>query len=257
MTATTGVEVHGAIEERFDEVLTDDALVFLAELQRRFNSTRKQLLENRYERQKRFDAGEKPDFLPETRHIRDDDSWRVAPITTADLQDRRVEITGPTDRRMVINALNSGARVFMADFEDANAPTWHNMVDGQLNLIDAVRRQIRFEREDGRVYELNDKTATLLVRPRGWHLEEDHVLVDGAPMSGSIFDFGLYFFHNAKELTARGSGPYYYLPKMESHLEARLWNDVFTRRPGAARRAPRHHQGHRADRDHPRRLRDR
>ncbi len=228
MTAATGVEVRGAIEERFDEVLTDDALAFLAELQRRFNATRKQLLEARYERQKRFDAGEKPDFLPETQHIRDDDSWRVAPITTADLQDRRVEITGPTDRRMVINALNSGARVFMADFEDANAPTWHNMVDGQINLIDAVRRQIRFEREDGRVYELNDKTATLLVRPRGWHLEEDHVLVDGEPMSGSIFDFGLYFFHNAKELMARGSGPYYYLPKMESHLEARLWNDVFT-----------------------------
>ncbi|HEX5369468.1 MAG TPA: malate synthase A [Dehalococcoidia bacterium] len=228
MTATTGVEVRGAIEERFDEVLTDDALAFLAELQRRFNPTRKQLLERRYERQKRFDAGEKPDFLPETRHIRDDDSWRVAPISTADLQDRRVEITGPTDRRMVINALNSGARVFMADFEDANTPTWHNMVDGQVNLIDAVRRQISFQREDGRVYELNEKVATLLVRPRGWHLEEHHVLVDGEPMSGSIFDFGVYFFHNARELIARGSGPYYYLPKMESHLEARLWNDVFT-----------------------------
>jgi malate synthase len=228
MPGDRNYEVKGPIEERFDEILTPDALGFIADLHRRFNATRKELLARRTERQARFDAGEQPDFLPETKHIRDDDSWRVAPITTADLQDRRVEITGPTDRRMVINALNCGARVFMADFEDANTPTWHNMVDGQVNLKDAVRRTIRFEREDGRVYELNDKVATLLVRPRGWHLDERHLVVDGEPVSGSLFDFGLYFFHNAKELIDRGSGPYFYLPKMESHLEARLWNDVFT-----------------------------
>ncbi|HEX5140488.1 MAG TPA: malate synthase A [Dehalococcoidia bacterium] len=228
MPGERNYELKGPADGRFAEVLTPDALGFVADLHRRFNATRKDLLARRAERQKRFDAGEKPDFLPETKHIRDDDSWRVAPITTADLQDRRVEITGPTDRRMVINALNCGARVFMADFEDANTPTWHNMIDGHVNLIDAVRRNIRFEREDGRVYELNEKVATLLVRPRGWHLDERHLVVDGEPVSGSLFDFGLYFFHNAKELIDRGSGPYFYLPKMESHLEARLWNDAFT-----------------------------
>jgi malate synthase len=221
------VEVKGAVEGRFAEIVTPEALDFLAELHRRFDATRKELLAKRAERQARFDAGENPDFLPETSSIREDASWRVAPVPE-DLQDRRVEITGPTDRRMVINALNCGARVFMADFEDANTPTWANMVDGQVNLKDAVRREIRFEREDGRVYELNDQVATLLVRPRGWHLVERHVLVDGEPISGSLFDFGLYFFHNAKELLSRGSGPYYYLAKLESHLEARLWNDVFT-----------------------------
>jgi malate synthase len=221
------VEVKGAVEGRFAEILTPEALDFLAELHRRFDATRKELLAARVERQARFDAGENPDFLPETKDIRDDDSWRVAPVPE-DLQDRRVEITGPTDRRMVINALNSGARVFMADFEDANTPSWENMVEGQVNLKDAIRREIRFEREDGRVYELNDEIATLLVRPRGWHLVERHLEVNGEPISGSLFDFGLYFFHNAKELLARGSGPYYYLAKLESHLEARLWNDVFS-----------------------------
>ncbi len=221
------VEVKGPVEGRFAEIVTPEALEFLAALHRRFDATRKELLEARAARQARFDAGENPDFLPETQSVRDDDSWRVAPAPE-DLQDRRVEITGPTDRRMVINALNCGARVFMADFEDANTPTWDNMVDGHVNLKDAVRREIRFEREDGRVYELNEEIATLLVRPRGWHLVERHIEVDGEPISGSLFDFGLYFFHNAKELLSRGSGPYYYLAKLESYLEARLWNDVFT-----------------------------
>ena len=221
------VEVKGAVEGRFGEILTPEALEFLAALHQRFDSTRRELLAKRAERQARFDAGENPDFLPETQPIRDDPDWRVSPVPE-DLQDRRVEITGPTDRRMVINALNSGARVFMADFEDSNTPTWANMVDGQINLKDAIRREIRFEREDGRVYELNDETATLLVRPRGWHLVERHIEVGGEPISGSLFDFGLYFFHNAKELLSRGSGPYYYLAKLESHLEARLWNDVFS-----------------------------
>ena len=174
----------------------------------------------------RLDAGELPDFLPETREIRESD-WTVAPIPH-DLLDRRVEITGPVDRKMIINALNSGANVFMADFEDANSPTWENCIEGQLNLVDAVRRTISFE-SGAKQYKLNDKTATLLVRPRGWHLVEEHVTVDGEPVSASLFDFALYFFHNAKELIARGTGPYFYLPKMESHLEARLWNDVFVR----------------------------
>jgi malate synthase len=227
MVETARVEVKGPIEGRSAEVLTPEALEFIGELQRRFNPTRQQLLARRVERQVRFDAGDKPDFLPETKSIRDDPSWRVAPVP-ADLQDRRVEITGPTERKMVINALNSGARVFMADFEDANTPSWQNMVEGQVNLIDAVRREIEFHQDDGRVYRLNDKTATLLVRPRGWHLNEKHVLVDGEPMSGSLFDFGLYFFHNVRAQLERGTGPYYYLAKMESHLEARLWNDVFT-----------------------------
>ena len=220
-------EVKGSVDGRFAEILTPEALDFLGELHRRFDSTRRELLTKRTERQARFDAGENPDFLAETQGVREDASWRVAPVPE-DLQDRRVEITGPTDRRMVINALNCGARVFMADFEDANTPTWVNMVDGQVNLNDAIRREIRFEREDGRVYELNDEVATLLVRPRGWHLVERHIEVDGEPISGSLFDFGLYFFHNAKELLSRGSGPYYYLAKLESHVEARLWNDVFT-----------------------------
>jgi malate synthase len=228
MVDTASVEVIGPVEGRFAEVITPEALEFIADLHRRFNPTRVERLAARIERQKRFDAGEKPDFLPETKSIRDDPSWKIAPVTTADLQDRRVEITGPTNRRMVINALNSGAKVFMADFEDANTPTWDNLVDGHVNLIDANNRTITLTTPEGREYKLNDVTATLLVRPRGWHLIEKHVLVDGEPISGSLFDFGLYFFHNAKTLLARGSGPYYYLPKMESHLEARLWNDVFT-----------------------------
>src|SRR6266850_2015842 len=183
-----------------------------------------ELIARRAERQRQFDAGALPDFLPETKKTRQSE-WRVA-AQPADLLDRRVEITGPTDRKMVINALNCGASTFMADFEDANCPTWHNMIDGQVNLRDAVRRNITLQ-QGGKRYQLNEKTAVLIPRPRGWHLDEKHVQVDGEPVSGSLFDFALFFFHNAKELLARGSGPYFYLPKMESHLEARLWNDVF------------------------------
>ena len=193
---------------------------------RTFNERRKELLEARVVRQKRLDAGERPDFLKETKGVRESE-WTVAPLPK-DLLDRRVEITGPVERKMIINALNSGAKVFMADFEDSTTPTWENVIEGQLNLRDAVRRTITFEDEKtGKSYKLIEKPAVLFVRARGWHLEERHVMVDGEPMSGSLFDFGLYAFHNAKELLARGSGPYFYLPKMESHLEARLWNDVF------------------------------
>ena len=172
-----------------------------------------------------MDGGEALDFLPETKHIREGD-WKCAPIP-ADIRDRRVEITGPTDRKMVINALNSGAKIFMADFEDANSPTWTNMIEGQINLRDAIRRTIRFTSPEGKDYKLKEQLAVLFVRPRGWHLVEKHMLVDGEPVSGGLFDFGLYFFHNAKELIARKTGPYFYLPKMESHLEARIWNDAF------------------------------
>ena len=209
-----------------DKVLTPEAIHFVNTLQREFGARREALLAKREERKKRLDAGELPDFLPETREIRESE-WTVAPIPS-DLRDRRVEITGPVDRKMIINALNCGANVFMADFEDANAPTWSNNIDGHINLMDAVRRTITFQ-SGAKEYKLNDKTATLLVRPRGWHLVEKHFEVDGKPASASIFDFALYFFHNAKELVARGSGPYFYLPKMESHLEARLWNDLFVR----------------------------
>ncbi|WP_448575999.1 malate synthase A [Thermomicrobium sp.] len=219
------VRIVGRMTAEFAEILTEPALEFVASLHREFNVRRKQLLERRAERQRAIDAGHFPDFLPETAHIRQSE-WRVAPAPP-DLEDRRVEITGPVDRKMMINALNSGARVFMADFEDALSPTWENVVQGQINLRDAVRRTISFESPDGRVYRLADKTATLVVRPRGWHLVERHVLVDGEPISASLFDFGLYFFHNAQELLARNTGPYFYLPKLESHLEARLWNDVF------------------------------
>ena len=221
----TGVQIIAPITTEYAEVLTPEAIGFVALLARRFEARRQELLRAREQRQARLDAGERYDFLPETAHIREG-AWTVAAIPP-DMQDRRVEITGPVDRKMIINALNSGAKVFMADFEDANSPTWENTVEGQLNLRDAIRRTISFTNPDGRVYKLNDQTALLFVRPRGWHLDEKHVLVDGAPISGSLFDFGLYFFHNARELLARGSGPYFYLPKMESHLEARLWNDVF------------------------------
>jgi malate synthase len=224
--STAGVELRGPAVARSDEVLTHAALEFVARLQREFSSTREKLLQARAERQKRFDAGELPDFLSDTRHIRAAD-WRVAPITTPDLQKRWVELTGPTERKMLINALNSGADVYMADFEDANTPTWQNMLEGQVNLIDALERTISFANPDGRTYRLNEQTATLLVRPRGWHLPEKHVLVDGSPIAGALFDFGLYFFHNARRLLERGSAPYFYLPKLESHREARLWNDVF------------------------------
>src|SRR5436190_573620 len=219
-----GLEVLGRSSTEFASILTPEALAFVEKLHREFESRRQELLAARAARQKEFDGGALPDFLPQTRAIRESE-WQVAP-QPKDLLDRRVEITGPTDRKMVINALNSGASTFMADFEDANCPTWHNMIDGQINLRDAVRRTIGFE-QGGKRYKLNDKTAVLIPRPRGWHLDEKHVQVDGAPVSGSLFDFALFFFHNAKELLARGSGPYFYLPKMESHLEARLWSDVF------------------------------
>jgi malate synthase len=224
--APSGVTISAPIHPQQDRVLTPEALAFIVELQRRFNSRRVELLTARVTRQKRLDAGEKPDFLPATSKIREAE-WTVAPIP-ADLQDRRVEITGPVDRKMIINALNSGAKVFMADFEDSNTPTWSNQIEGQVNLMDAVRRTISYsDPTTGKDYKLNERTAVLLVRPRGWHLEERHLLIDGTPMSGSLFDFGLYFFHNAKQLLSSGSGPYFYLPKMESHLEARLWNDIF------------------------------
>jgi malate synthase len=225
-SSAAGVEVRGPRLPGFDAVLTQPALDFVARLHREFNPTREALLRARGERQARFNTGELPDFLAETRHVREGD-WQVAPVTTPDLQKRWVELTGPTDRKMLINALNSGADVYMADFEDANTPSWQNMVEGQVNLIDAIERTISFENPDGRTYQLNENTATLLVRPRGWHLPEKHVLVDGAPISASLFDFGLYFFHNAGRLIERGSGPYFYLPKLEGHREARLWNDVF------------------------------
>jgi len=214
------------VSSEFAQILTPEALAFLEALEREFGPRRLELLSLREARQARLDAGELPDFLPETAHIRSSD-YQVKPVP-ADLQDRRVEITGPTDRKMVINALNSGARVFMADFEDANSPSWENCVQGQINLRDAIRRTITFQNPDGREYKLNEKVATLLVRPRGWHLPEKHMTLEGNPISGSLFDFGLYFFHNAKELLARGSGPYFYIPKLESHLEARLWNEVFS-----------------------------
>jgi malate synthase len=218
------VEVRGARRPEWDAILSDEAIVFVADLHRRFNPRREELLASREVRKGRIDAGDLPDFLSETKDIREGD-WKVGPIP-ADLTDRRVEITGPVDRKMIINALNCGANVFMADFEDANAPTWFNNIDGQLNLRDAVRRSISFE-AGAKKYALNETTATLVVRPRGWHLLEKHLLVDGDPVSASLFDFGLYFFHNAQEAIRRGTGPYFYLPKMESHLEARLWNDVF------------------------------
>jgi malate synthase len=221
---TQDIRVSGRVTAEFSQILTQDALDFVARLHRQFEPRRQELLARRAARQKEFDAGRLPDFLAETRAIREA-GWRVA-VQPEDLLDRRVEITGPTDRKMVINALNSGASTFMADFEDANCPTWFNMIDGQLNLRDAVRRTISLE-QNGRRYQLNDRTAVVIPRPRGWHLDEKHVRVDGQPVSGAIFDFALFFFHNARELIARGSGPYFYLPKMESHLEARLWNDVF------------------------------
>jgi malate synthase len=223
-----GVALRGPMRPGYEAVLTADALAFVADLVRAFGLRRTELLERRRERQACLDAGGKRDFLPETAAVRAGD-WTVAPLPK-DLLDRRVEITGPTDRKMVINALNSGASVFMADFEDANSPTWDNLVQGQQNLADAVRRTITFVApETGKSYALKDRVAVLFVRPRGWHLEERHLTVDGKPVPGSLFDFGLFFFHNAKEQLARGTGPYFYLPKMESHLEARLWNDVFLR----------------------------
>ncbi|GJN93134.1 hypothetical protein Rhopal_006180-T1 [Rhodotorula paludigena] len=221
-----GVRIVGKVEGRHQEILTPAALEFLAVLHRSFNPTRKQLLHRRQLLQAQFDAGALPDFLKETEHIRNDPTWQ-GPKPMPGLEDRRVEITGPVDAKMVINALNSGSATYMADFEDSNSPTWLNNLDGQVNMYDAARRKLYYKAPNGKEYKLNEKTATLIVRARGWHLDEAHVLVDGQPMSGSMFDFGLYFFHNAKELLARGFGPYFYLPKMEHYLEARLWNDIF------------------------------
>jgi malate synthase len=213
------------VTPQYAEILTPEVLAFVGDLAERFTPRLKELLKARVGRQRRINAGEMPDFLPETKHIREGE-WKVNPIP-ADLQDRRVEITGPVDRKMIINALNSGAKVFMADFEDANTPSWTNNLDGQLNLRDANRRTISFKSPEGKEYKLNSSVATLKVRPRGWHLFEKHVTFNGEPLSGALFDFGLYFFHNAKQLIANGSGPYFYLPKMESHKEAKLWSDIF------------------------------
>ena len=220
-----GIAITGRITDDYAQILTPQAVTFAAKLQRAFGGRRAELLARRTKRQAEIDGGALPDFLAATRAVREGD-WTCA-LIPQDIADRRVEITGPVDRKMVINALNSGASVFMADFEDANTPKWDNNVQGHINLRDAIRRRIDYTSPEGKRYRLNEKTAVLFVRPRGWHLPEKHVLIDGQPISGGIFDFALYFFHNARELLARGSGPYFYLPKLESHLEARLWNDVF------------------------------
>ncbi len=224
-TLANRIEVNGQMQDGFSEILTPEALNFIAKLHVNFNSRRSELLKKREEKQKAIDAGQMPDFLPETQSVREGD-WQAAP-TPADIQDRRTEITGPTDRKMVINALNSGAKVFMTDFEDANSPSFENMIQGQINLRDANLHQVDFTADNGKTYNLKEDHAVLFVRPRGWHLDEKNITVDGEPMSGGIVDFGLYFFHNAKTLLDKGTGPYFYLPKMESHLEARLWNDIF------------------------------
>jgi malate synthase len=224
-TVIAGLEITGPMNPRYAEILSPEACRFLAGLFREFGPRREQLLAKRVERQREIDAGRLPDFLPETAHIRGG-NWRVPP-PPPDLLDRRTEITGPVERKMAINALNSGAQCWMADFEDANSPTWGNVIEGQINMRDAVNRTITYTNPEGKAYALKEKTATIVARPRGWHMEEKHVLLDGRRVSASLFDWGLCFFHNAKNLLARGSGPYFYLPKMESHLEARLWNDVF------------------------------
>jgi malate synthase len=220
-----GMAINAPVSPAFAEILTPEALGLVALLHRRFNGRRAELLARRQERQRELDAGKLPDFLPETAEVREGD-WKIAPFP-AQLDDRRVEITGPVDRKMIINALNSGAKVFMADFEDANTPNWHNQVEGQINLRDALRRQINFTSPEGKAYALIDNPAILFVRPRGWHLNEKHVTVDGEPVSGGIFDFALYLFHNARQAIEVQGGPYFYLPKLESHLEARLWNEIF------------------------------
>jgi malate synthase len=221
------VDIQGPIKPGFERVLTPEALALVATLHRQFDARRRELLARRAKVQEQLDAGWLPDFLPETRGVREAE-WKVGPIPP-DLLDRRVEITGPVDRKMVINALNSGAKMFMADFEDAHSPTWDATIEGQINLQDAIRGTIEYDSPEGKKYRLNPRTATLLVRPRGWHLTERHMAVDGQPVSGSLFDFALYFSHNARALLAKGTGPYFYLPKLESHLEARLWNDVFVK----------------------------
>ncbi|KAL8749073.1 MAG: hypothetical protein Q9184_006947 [Pyrenodesmia sp. 2 TL-2023] len=222
-----GVSILGPLSDQTRNILNKEATAFLALLHRSFNAKRKELLQRRVIRQAELDKGVLPDFLLETKHIRENDAWRGAPPAPG-LVDRRVEITGPTDRKMVVNALNSNVWTYMADFEDSSAPTWDNMVNGQVNLYDAIRKQIDFKQGEKEYKLRSDRILpTLIARARGWHLEEKHFTVDGEPISGSLFDFGLYFFHNAHELVKRGTGPYFYLPKMESHLEARLWNDVF------------------------------
>ena len=227
-TETNTIELHGVSRDAYPQILTPAALEFVTSLQRKFGARRKDLLHDRAARLKRLNAGERPDFLPETRDIRTSE-WTVATLPR-DLLDRRVEITGPVDRKMIINALNSGAKVFMADFEDSTTPSWKNLLDGQVNLRDAIRRTIAYtDPKTGKEYVLGDHPAVLFIRPRGWHMDERHLTLGGEAFSGSLVDFGLYAFHNAKELLARGSGPYFYLPKLESHLEARLWNDVFVR----------------------------
>ncbi len=221
-----GIDVIGRMEPRFDEILTPAALDFLVALDGEFAAARVALLDTRRARRARFASGQLPGFLPETASVREDPTWRVAPPAPG-LVDRRVEITGPTDRKMTINALNSGAKVWLADFEDATSPTWHNVISGQLNLRDALDRTIDFTSPEGKRYALGTELATIVARPRGWHLVEKHILVDGRPISASLVDFGLYLFHCAQRLIDSGTGPYFYLPKLESHREARLWNDVF------------------------------
>ena len=220
-----GIEVRVPVSAQMTEILTPDAVRFVAKLVRQFSAPRESLLQKRAERQAEIDAGVLPDFLPETEELRRD-SWTVASVPQ-DLQDRRVEITGPVGRKMVINALNSGAKVYMADFEDAHSPEWESTIQGQVNVRDAVNRTIQFVNPQGVIYSLKKDVATLLIRPRGWHLLEKHLLIDGKPAPAGIFDFGLYFYHNAGTLLEKGTGPYFYLPKLENHLEARLWNDVF------------------------------
>lgn len=225
ITEDAKLQVKNKYYDNFDQILTKDALEFLEKLHIRFNDRRKYILRIRNHQQEKLNEGKTFDFLTETKDIREGD-WTIEPIPE-DLQDRRVEITGPVSRSMVVNALNSGAKTYMACFEDATSPTWRNIIEGQINLKDAVYRKIDFVNEDGREYKLNDETAVLIVRPRGWHLEENNIVVNGEPTSASLMDFGLYFFHNVKELLRRGTGPYFYLPKLENHLEARLWSDVF------------------------------
>ena len=225
MTYSAGIEVLGKVTPEYAQILTPEALDFVAKIARKFEPRRKELMAARVARQAELDAGQLPDYLPQTKAVREGD-WKIAPLPQ-DLLDRRTEITGPVERKMMINALNSGAKSFMADFEDSNCPTWENQIEGQINVFDAYRRQIDYTSPEGKEYKLNDEIATLILRPRGWHLMEKHVKIDGEIVSGSMFDFGLSFFHNIKYLVANGRGTYYYLPKMESHLEARLWNDIF------------------------------
>ena len=225
MTYSAGIEVLGKVTPEYAQILTPEALDFVAKIARKFEPRRKELMAARVARQAELDAGQLPDFLPQTKAVREGD-WKIAPLPQ-DLLDRRTEITGPVERKMMINALNSGAKSFMADFEDSNCPTWENQIEGQINVFDAYRRQIGYTSPEGKEYKLNDEIATLILRPRGWHLMEKHVKIDGEIVSGSMFDFGLSFFHNIKYLVENGRGTYYYLPKMESHLEARLWNDIF------------------------------